>query len=271
MAAIIDTNKWRAPFNCSAALVSFSSLLRWISLFLQLCRWGAEFAATSVQPQFFLKLCMAGFSANFHQTFHNFFSTLHAKLRDSIMRFPKYWNFTSTAYTDDGQKFWRQSWWWWQRISGDFMTIKLGLSRVLVTTIQRQKSFISQQEVSAKAVSYFEKQRSINSWHDNCDKFHSYGSDNKFLHQFLLITGKSKDYHPLTQEELKAPLEIEVQIYHGSSNKVTSNFDCLSHLRMTDLFPKSYTYRSHIKCHMVPLPTCSIVDQWQWFHSKFDF
>ena len=48
-------------------------------------------------------------------------------------------------------------------ITGDFMTIKLGLSRVLVTTIQRQKSFISQQEVSAKAVSYFEKQRSINS------------------------------------------------------------------------------------------------------------
>ena len=116
MAAIIDTNKWRAPFNCSAALVSFSSLLSWISPFLQRCWWEAEFAATSVQPQFFLKLCMAGFSANFHQTFHNFFSTLHAKLRDSIMRFPKYWNFTSTAYTDDGQKFWRQWWWWWWQL-----------------------------------------------------------------------------------------------------------------------------------------------------------
>ena len=109
-------------------------------------------------------------------------------------------------------------------ISGDFMTIKLGLSRVLVTTIQRQKSFISQQEVSAKAVSYFEKQRSINSWHDNCDKFHNYGSDDKFPRQFLLRTGKFKDYPPLTREELKAP-----QIYHSSSNKVTANFDCLSH------------------------------------------
>ena len=95
------------------------------------------------------------------------------------------------------------------------MTIKLGLSRVLVTTIQRQKSFISQQEVSAKAVSYFEKQRSINSWHDNCDKFHNYGSDDKFPRQFLLRTGKFKDYPPLTREELKAP-----QIYHSSSNKV---------------------------------------------------
>ena len=54
----------------------------------------------------FLQIMHRRFSANLPKTFHNFFSTLHPKLRDSIMRFSKYWNFTSTASTDDGKK-WR--------------------------------------------------------------------------------------------------------------------------------------------------------------------
>ena len=128
----------------------------------------------------FLQIMHRRFSANLPKTFHNFFSTLHPKLRDSIMRFSKYWNFTGAAYTDDGknrnygdglnygddtEQLWSELWYstqlWWKMIKRELSSVLVTIMMIQVFFSWQQpkdkRVFVCGQKASAKAISYFQK------------------------------------------------------------------------------------------------------------------